>query len=289
MEVNKNRVFIPTTNAGKLREFQHAFSLVNKECIGLNSSVIKSNSEINWKVPNEDRETFLGNSYRKLSSTLGLFNTLENSGINFVLVDDSGLCVPGLNFAPGVHSATFAGIPRDDQKNRQFLIEKLQRELNLEAPSQEPAFFVCSLFFAERTQIESGYGIYQPFIESSVALDHFEALEPKIMAFIHRRLDQISSAAYGYSINLSFDEQCFRVGFVMGFCTGMVATYEQELLPGEGHGYDALFFPKKAPQQSFASIPLSVKNEMSHRSEALRGLNAMEKAHIVQGEILELF
>ena len=43
-----------------------------------------------------------------------------------VLSDDSGICVPALNGAPGVHSARFAGEHGDDQANNEKLLERLK-------------------------------------------------------------------------------------------------------------------------------------------------------------------
>lgn len=109
------------------------------------------------------------------------------------------------------------------------------------------------------------------------------------MAMVNQRLGSVPSAAYGYQIKIEHDSHIYQLNSVIAFCTGFVATYEQELLPGEGHGYDAMFFPMRSPQLSFASIPLAEKNQMSHRSEAIRGFTLMEKSHIAPGEILELF
>ncbi|MDR3088047.1 MAG: RdgB/HAM1 family non-canonical purine NTP pyrophosphatase [Azoarcus sp.] len=41
------------------------------------------------------------------------------------IADDSGLCVAALGGAPGVHSARFAGDPKSDERNNQFLLEEL--------------------------------------------------------------------------------------------------------------------------------------------------------------------
>lgn len=41
------------------------------------------------------------------------------------IADDSGLCVPALGGAPGVHSARFAGDPKSDARNNALLLERL--------------------------------------------------------------------------------------------------------------------------------------------------------------------
>lgn len=47
------------------------------------------------------------------------------SGKN-VFADDSGICLNALNGAPGVNSAYFAGLPRDDERNLQKVLEVLK-------------------------------------------------------------------------------------------------------------------------------------------------------------------
>lgn len=51
--------------------------------------------------------------------------------------DDSGLCVPALNHAPGVHSAYYGGLPRSDAKNNERLLMELQHA------SDRSAYYRC--------------------------------------------------------------------------------------------------------------------------------------------------
>ena len=58
------------------------------------------------------------------------------------LADDSGLCVDYLNGAPGVLSARFAGDnPKDGEKNKQLLLEKMKGVTN------RHAHFTCVLAY----------------------------------------------------------------------------------------------------------------------------------------------
>jgi XTP/dITP diphosphohydrolase len=283
-----SKIFLPTTNAGKIREFNHSFSLLNKECIGTKEARVLLGDLFDWKIPIEDRQTFSGNGCRKLAESIRFISELERFGVNSVLVDDSGLCVSRLNFEPGVHSATYAGEPRCDHKNRQFLAESLSNQLGLSSDDFEPAFFVCSLLHAERdlSAVESKQPVCDGF---EVMMSEFEGAEKGVFDRMKTRLMTVASAAYSFEQRVLLDENIFRVSLIFGFCTGFVSVTEQQLLDGEGHGYDAMFYPKARPQLSFASIPLLEKNKMSHRSEALRGFSELEKSRSALGEIRELF
>lgn len=57
----------------------------------------------------------------------------------WVLGEDSGLCVPALNGAPGVYSARFSGPNATDETNN----EKLLQELKNVPMERRTAFYVC--------------------------------------------------------------------------------------------------------------------------------------------------
>jgi XTP/dITP diphosphohydrolase len=57
------------------------------------------------------------------------------------LADDSGICVPALGGAPGVHSARFAGEPKSDQANNAKLVAELH------AHSNKSAYYFCALVY----------------------------------------------------------------------------------------------------------------------------------------------
>ena len=63
-----------------------------------------------------------------------------------IFADDSGLVVPALGGAPGVHSARYAGV---DAPNSQR-IDKLLRELREKAEGQRSAHFICAIALAQK-------------------------------------------------------------------------------------------------------------------------------------------
>lgn len=86
----------------------------------------------------EDGETFLANAEKKaveLARALG----------QWVLGEDSGLCVDALGGAPGVYSARYAGEPKDDERNNDRLLAELG-SLPLE---RRTAHYVCTAALAD--------------------------------------------------------------------------------------------------------------------------------------------
>ena len=69
--------------------------------------------------PAEDGETFHDNALIKAQAAL------EETGMNFAIADDSGLCVDELRGAPGVYSARWAGVHGDDEANNAKLLREL--------------------------------------------------------------------------------------------------------------------------------------------------------------------
>src|SRR5213592_3426226 len=63
-----------------------------------------------------------------------------------VFADDSGLVVPALGGAPGVHSARYAGTDATNSER----IEKLLGELRGKAAEERSAHFVCAIALAKR-------------------------------------------------------------------------------------------------------------------------------------------
>jgi XTP/dITP diphosphohydrolase len=126
------KFFLASSNAGKLREYRE---LAGDSAVELDA--LSNFSEI--PAFDESAPTFAENAAGK---------ALHYSRFSFdiVLADDSGLVVPALNGAPGVHSARYAG-PNASDEDR---IQKLLREMGGKTGEERRARFVCITALAKR-------------------------------------------------------------------------------------------------------------------------------------------
>jgi XTP/dITP diphosphohydrolase len=131
-----HRIYVATSNAGKLRDFQAAAQPFSIEVV---------------PVPNfnslppvaEDSPTFDGNARKKAE-----FYSRYSNG-EPVLADDSGLEVDALDGAPGVLSARYAAEPGHPNATDSENNAKLLGELNPVTDDRRSARFVCSIALAE--------------------------------------------------------------------------------------------------------------------------------------------
>ena len=109
-----DRIYIATSNAGKLRDFAAAARVNSVEVLPLPGSA-------EMPAVTEDGATFEANARKKSDHYSRLCPGY------LVLADDSGLEVRALGGAPGVHSARFAGGSRNapDDANNQKLLDLL--------------------------------------------------------------------------------------------------------------------------------------------------------------------
>lgn len=118
---------IASHNKGKIKEIGELLGSFNVEVIAGNSDLPE---------PVEDADSFLANAKIKsafFSQAMGLP----------ALSDDSGLCVPALDNAPGIYSARWAGESKDFNA-AMLKIEKALKDKGLN-PEGQSAFFVCAL------------------------------------------------------------------------------------------------------------------------------------------------
>jgi len=123
-----NKIVIASNNPGKLRELQALLAPLGIEAL--------PQSDFRVVEAEEPHETFLENALAKAR------NASRATGLP-ALADDSGLCVPSLAGAPGVHSAYFAGKAghreERDARNNAKLVAALA------AHTDRAAFYYCVL------------------------------------------------------------------------------------------------------------------------------------------------
>jgi len=122
-------LWVATGNKGKLAEFKLLLKNLGFE--------LKSQSELpTFFQPPENGQTFLDNARIKARA----LKSVVPEG-DWVLADDSGICVEGLNNLPGVHSARYAGEKASSGENNAKLLKMLQ----IRSPQNRKAYFDCTL------------------------------------------------------------------------------------------------------------------------------------------------
>jgi XTP/dITP diphosphohydrolase len=117
-------VVLASSNPGKIREFDALLSPLGWKVIAQNDLGIEGSDE--------PHRTFVENALVKAR------HVAQRSG-RPALADDSGLCVPSLQGAPGVDSAHYSGPQRQDQDNNQALLRALS------GSTERRAFYYCVL------------------------------------------------------------------------------------------------------------------------------------------------
>jgi XTP/dITP diphosphohydrolase len=133
------RLLLATENRGKRDEVISILKPLGIEVISLaDLRAERGEAAEDWPEVIEDGRTFAENSLKKAQTFY------DFSGIP-TLADDSGLVVDALGGAPGVHSARYAGIQKNDADNN----DKLLRELEGVAYEKRTARFVCVISFVD--------------------------------------------------------------------------------------------------------------------------------------------
>jgi XTP/dITP diphosphohydrolase len=125
-------VFLASRNAKKLAEMQRILAehLPDIRVLGLDDVPA-------YDEPVETEPTFEGNALLKALAAV------DATGLPS-LADDSGICVDALNGMPGVLSARWSGVAKDDAANNHLLLAQLS-----DVPDERRgAQFRCSVVFA---------------------------------------------------------------------------------------------------------------------------------------------
>ena len=135
-----SRIYLATTNPGKLREFREA-----AQNVALELDLLPGLKDMPAAI--EDGLTFEENARIKAEHYSRLLPG------ELVLAEDSGLAVDDLDGAPGVYSARYAAVLKDgaathansnDEDNNRSLISKLQKIPN----PTHPGKYVCVIALA---------------------------------------------------------------------------------------------------------------------------------------------
>ena len=124
------KLVVASHNEGKVREIRELLEPFGVEVL--------SSSELGLSEPVEDGDTFIANAEIKSRSAA------SESGI-VSLADDSGLVVPSLDGAPGIHSARYAFNPWKEERDFKYGMDKLNLELG---KKDRDAYFACALSLA---------------------------------------------------------------------------------------------------------------------------------------------
>lgn len=123
-----DRLVLGTHNPKKLAELQRLFASTPIEILSLDH------------FPNALEVVEDGNSFRENAEKKASQQAVHLK--EWVVGEDSGLCVKALKGAPGIYSARFAGENATDDDNNQRLIEELQ------SVSDRAAHYVCHIAVA---------------------------------------------------------------------------------------------------------------------------------------------
>jgi XTP/dITP diphosphohydrolase len=131
------KLYLASSNSGKLRELSAIAAEIRSR---IELALLPGFSELST-FP-EGAPTFAENAVGKALHAASITG-------DAVCADDSGLVVPALGGAPGVHSARYAGPSATGEQN----IEKLLAVLKGKTGSERVAHFVCALAVARKGNI----------------------------------------------------------------------------------------------------------------------------------------
>lgn len=134
-----DKLFLASSNCGKLREYRslaETFSSPRRIALEL--------------LPEIDRlPAFAENAPTFAENAAGKALHYSRFAEGLVFADDSGLVVPALGKAPGVHSARYAGENASDADR----VRKLLEELREKKGAARQGYFVCVIALARRGKI----------------------------------------------------------------------------------------------------------------------------------------
>jgi XTP/dITP diphosphohydrolase len=129
------KLFLASSNPGKLAEYR-ALAKAHSNSLVVDLELLPGLDAL--PAFEENAPTFAENAAGK-----ALHYSRLPDGL--VFADDSGLVVPALGGAPGVHSARYAGLQATNSQR----IEKLLGEMRGKTGAERAAYFVCAIALAK--------------------------------------------------------------------------------------------------------------------------------------------
>lgn len=123
------RIVVATQNVNKIKEISEMFSPLGFEV------VLQADAGLDIEVE-ETGDTFEKNALLKARAVAMVCD-------DFVLADDSGLCVDALDGRPGVYSARYAGEGASDAEKIKKLLGELENKTNRKAKFVTSMAFIC--------------------------------------------------------------------------------------------------------------------------------------------------
>jgi XTP/dITP diphosphohydrolase len=130
------KLFLASSNPGKLKEYR----------VLAENGALSAPFELALLPEFESLPVFAENAPTFAENAAGKALHYSRFQGGMVFADDSGLVVPSLGGAPGVHSARFAGARAANSQR----IEKLLREMRDKHGEERAAHFVCAIAVARK-------------------------------------------------------------------------------------------------------------------------------------------
>ena len=130
------KLFLASSNPGKLKEYRALAE----------NAALSAQLELTLLSELESLPTFAENAPTFAENAAGKALHYSRFQEGMVFADDSGLVVPSLGGAPGVHSARYAGAGAANSQR----IEKLLREMHTKTGAERAAYFVCAIALARQ-------------------------------------------------------------------------------------------------------------------------------------------
>lgn len=230
---NKDECWVlASNNKGKLAEFKRMFDDAH-----LNVNLLPQ-GELGIKEAVEDGLSFVENAIIKARHASRI------SGLP-AIADDSGLCVPVLGNAPGIHSARYAGEHGNDAKNNTKLIADLLPFRNSNRSRDSDSGKSLNSTVMGFTTAKTATAISPIPISSSPIKAYFVC----VLVMVRHANDPLPIIAHGLWQGEILDSPLGEHGF----------------------GYDPLFWIPEL-QKSSAQLDAATKNQMSHRGRAMQSL-----------------